>query len=119
MLVSDYSWVAACAVLGYAAVHFNKVHVDRGLVLKALALYSLVNTAVNLVTRKGFGEKVGPLRNGGLFNLSLRADGDRMCEPLRGAIPVSNPQQTTMQGPCTTAMYSHGCSAVISLEQLL
>ena len=45
-------------MLGYAAVHFNRVSVDRGLVLKALALYSLVNTAVNLVTRKGFGEKV-------------------------------------------------------------
>ena len=49
--------MAACAVLGYAAVHFNRVHVDRHLVLKALALYSLVNTAVNLITRKGFGEK--------------------------------------------------------------
>lgn len=47
-----------CAVVGYAAVHFGKVHVDRNLLLKALALYTLVNAAVNLITRRGFGEKV-------------------------------------------------------------
>lgn len=46
------------AVLGYAAVHFNRVHVDRGLLLKALALYTLVNAGVSLITRRGFGEKV-------------------------------------------------------------
>ena len=46
-------------MLGYAAVHFNKIHVDTHLLLKAFALYTLANTAVNLVTRKGFGEKVG------------------------------------------------------------
>lgn len=46
------------AVLGYAAVHFNRVHVDRTLLLKALALYTLVNAATNLITRRGFGEKV-------------------------------------------------------------
>jgi hypothetical protein len=45
------------AVLGYAAVHFNKLSVDAPLLLKAFALYTLANTAVNLVTRRGFGEK--------------------------------------------------------------
>jgi hypothetical protein len=56
---TDYSGILA--VLGYAAAHFNKIHVDRNLLLKALALYTLVNAAVNLITRKGFGEKVGRL----------------------------------------------------------
>lgn len=61
VIISD-SWAhvesVLCAVLGYAAVHFNKVSVDRTLLLKALALYTLVNALVNLVTRRGFGEKV-------------------------------------------------------------
>ncbi|KAK9902062.1 hypothetical protein WJX75_003035 [Coccomyxa subellipsoidea] len=53
---ADYSGLLA--VVGYAAVHFGKVHVDRNLLLKALALYTLVNAAVNLITRRGFGEKI-------------------------------------------------------------
>lgn len=53
---ADYSGLLA--VLGYAAVHFNRVHVDRGLLLKALALYTLVNAVTNLITRRGFGEKI-------------------------------------------------------------
>ena len=48
----------AHAVLGYGAVHFGKAHVDRGLLIKAFASYTLINAVVNLVTRRGFGEKV-------------------------------------------------------------
>ena len=48
----------AHAVLGYGAVHFGRAHVDRGLLIKAFASYTLVNAVVNLVTRRGFGEKV-------------------------------------------------------------
>ena len=65
-------------MLGYAAVHFNRVHVDRHLVLKALALYSLVNTAVNLITRKGFGEKVRQAHDSQLLWLS--SDWTRPCK---------------------------------------
>ena len=49
---------SAHAVLGYGAVHFGRAHVDRGLLIKAFASYTLVNAVVNLVTRRGFGEKV-------------------------------------------------------------
>ena len=48
-----------CAVVGYAAVHFGHAHVDRSLLIKAFASYTLLNALVNLVTRRGFGEKVG------------------------------------------------------------
>ncbi|CAL5224011.1 g6630 [Coccomyxa viridis] len=53
---TDYSGILA--VVGYAAVHFGKAHVDRGLLIKAFASYTLLNALVNLVTRRGFGEKV-------------------------------------------------------------
>ena len=46
------------AVAGYAAVHFGKAHVDRGLLIKVFASYTLLNALVNLITRRGFGEKV-------------------------------------------------------------
>lgn len=46
------------AVAGYAAVHFGKAHVDRGLLIKVFAGYTLLNALVNLITRRGFGEKV-------------------------------------------------------------
>ena len=39
-------------------MHFGKAHVDRGLLIKAFASYTLLNALVNLVTRRGFGEKV-------------------------------------------------------------
>ena len=45
-------------MLGYGAVHFGRAHVDRGLLIKAFASYTLVNALVNLITRRGFGEKV-------------------------------------------------------------
>ena len=45
------------AVVGYAAAHLNRWHVDRELLLRALALYTLFNAVVNLVTRRGFYDK--------------------------------------------------------------
>lgn len=37
-------------------------HVDRELLLRALALYTLFNAVVNLVTRRGFYDKACPQR---------------------------------------------------------
>ena len=45
------------AVVGYAAAHLNRWHVDRELLLRCLALYTLFNAVVNLVTRRGFYDK--------------------------------------------------------------
>lgn len=44
-------------MVGYAAAHLNRWHVDRELLLRALALYTLFNAVVNLVTRRGFYDK--------------------------------------------------------------
>ena len=59
LALGSHAEVSLCAVVGYAAVHFGKAHVDRGLLIKAFASYTLLNALVNLVTRRGFGEKVG------------------------------------------------------------
>ncbi|CAK0737986.1 hypothetical protein CVIRNUC_000977 [Coccomyxa viridis] len=56
---TDYSGILAVA--GYAAVHFGKAHVDRGLLIKVFASYTLLNALVNLITRRGFGEKVSQI----------------------------------------------------------
>lgn len=44
-------------MVGYAAAHLNRWHVDRELLLRCLALYTLFNAVVNLVTRRGFYDK--------------------------------------------------------------
>ena len=46
------------AVVGFVAVWFNKLSVDRVKLLQALAALQLFVTVVNLVSRKGFGDKV-------------------------------------------------------------
>lgn len=68
---------ACAAVLGYAAVHFNKLSVDAPLLLKAFALYTLANTAVNLITRKGFGEKARAPAPSTLLSIPISTP----CEP--------------------------------------
>ena len=47
-------------MVGYAAAHLGRWHVDRELLLRALALYTLFNAVVNLVTRRGFYDKACP-----------------------------------------------------------
>jgi hypothetical protein len=44
-------------VVGYAAAHLGRWHVDRGLLLRCLALYTIFNAVVNLVTRQGIWDK--------------------------------------------------------------
>jgi len=53
----DYS--PLLAVAGFAAVSFNKLSVDRVKLLQALAVLQLFVSAVNLVTNRGVGDKVG------------------------------------------------------------
>ena len=50
------------AVIGFVAVWFNKLSVDRVKLLQALAALQLFVTVVNLVSRRGVGDKVG-IRN--------------------------------------------------------
>ena len=45
-------------MVGFAAVWFNKLQVDRVKLLQALAILTLFTTAVNLVTNKGVGDGV-------------------------------------------------------------
>jgi hypothetical protein len=48
---NDYS--PALAVIGFVAVWYNKLSVDRVKLLQAFAALQLFVTAVNLVTRRG------------------------------------------------------------------
>ncbi len=52
--VTEMPWRA---VVGYAAAHLGRWHVDRGLLLRCLALYTIFNAVVNLVTRQGIYDK--------------------------------------------------------------
>jgi hypothetical protein len=47
------------AVAIFAAVWFNKLSVDRATLLQGLAIFQLFVTAVNIITNKGVGDKVG------------------------------------------------------------
>jgi hypothetical protein len=53
---NDYS--PALAVIGFVAVWYNKLSVDRVKLLQAFAALQLFVTAVNLVTRRGVGDKI-------------------------------------------------------------
>lgn len=45
-------------MVGFVAVWFNKLQVDRVKLLQALAILTLFTTAVNLVTNRGVGDGV-------------------------------------------------------------